>query len=213
MRALEAAGYFHLEQLDGVPMPAVLALHGMGPKGIGALRRALAEHGWAFAEDDVRVGVAQGGLVRLTAGLQPERNDNQTAPTGVDPAEWIASLPKPRQRDDGAVLLTLFGEVTETPALMWGPSIVGFGAQHYRYESGREGDMPRVAFSPRSASTSLYLLSDRERVGPLLARLGKHRQAASCLYVNKLADIDLEVLRELVTLSWADASRRAQFAG
>lgn len=80
--------------------------------------------------------------------------------------------------------------------------MVGFGELHYRYESGREGDMPRVAFSPRSASTSLYLLSDRELIGDLLGRLGKHRQAVSCLYVNKLADIDLDVLRELVELSW-----------
>ena len=202
LRALDAAGYSHLGQLNGVRMADVLALHGMGPKGIGALRRAMAEHGWAFDEDDPSVGAVQGGLVSLTEGLQPDRNDCQTAPTSVDPAEWIATLPKARQRDEGAQILTLFQDVTGTEAVMWGPSIVGFGALHYVYESGREGDMPRVGFSPRSASHTFYLSLDAPGAPELLKRLGKHRRSVACLYVNTLADIDLNVLRELIALSW-----------
>lgn len=202
LRALANAGYEHLQQLDGVPMRDVLALHGMGQKGIGALRRAMAEHGWAFADDDPSVGAVQGGRVSVTEGRQPERNDNQTAPSAVDPVAWVAALPKARQRDDGAALLQLFGEVTGVEPVMWGPSIVGYGELHYVYESGREGDMPRVGFSPRGASNSLYLLDGKPEEKALLDRLGKYKVGASCLYINKLADVDLAVLRELVELGW-----------
>lgn len=202
LRALANAGYSYLGELDGVPMAAILALHGMGPKGIGALRRAMAEHGWAFADDDPSVGAVQGGLVSLTKGRQPERNDSKTAPTKVDPAEWIAGLPKPRQRDEGAQILALFDEVTGERAVMWGPSIVGYGELHYVYESGREGDMPRVGFSPRSASHTFYLSLGAPGAKELLEKLGKHRTSVACLYVNKLADVDVEVLRDLIRLSW-----------
>lgn len=202
LRALEAAGYDHLHQLDGVRMRDILALHGMGQKGIGALRRAMAEHGWAFAEDDPAVGAVQGGRVKVTEGRQPDRNDSATAPTGVSPSEWIAALPRPRQREDGATLLALFDEVTGEPAAMWGPSIVGYGELHYAYESGREGDMPRLAFSPRGGNNVLYGVNGHPGAGDLLARLGKHRVGVSCLYVNKLADIDLAVLRELLAGGW-----------
>lgn len=202
LRALDTAGYTHLGELDGVPMSDVLALHGMGPKGVGALRRAMAEHGWAFAADDPSVGATQGGRVSGTEGRQPDRNDSKTAPTPVEPAEWVASLPKARQRDEGAQLLALFGEVTGADAVMWGSSIVGYGELHYVYESGREGDMPRVAFSPRSASHTFYLALDAPGAPELLQRLGKHRASVACLYVNKLADIDLDVLRHLVVLAW-----------
>lgn len=204
LRALTAAGYEHLQQLHGVPMRAVLDLHGMGPKGIRALRDAMAEHGWAFADDDLAVGAVQGGRVSLTEGLQPERNQNATGPTAVDPADWVESLPKPRQREQGRAMLELFGEVTGVPAVMWGASIVGYGELHYVYESGREGDMPRVAFSPRSASLTLYVNQDTPEANALFDRLGKHRRTVSCVYVNKLDDIDLGVLRELVRLAWTE---------
>lgn len=210
IRALQAAGFTHLGQLDGVRMADVLALHGMGPKGIGALRRAMAEHGWAFTDDDPGVGAVQGGLVAVSEGRQPDRHDNKTVPTSADPGVWIAALPKARQRDDGARLLTLFHEVTGAEAVMWGPSIVGFGELHYVYESGREGDMPRVGFSPRSASNTLYLALDAPGAPALLERLGRHRTSVSCLYVNKLADIDLGVLRELIALSWQHTPQSGQ---
>lgn len=166
------------------------------------MRDALAEHGWAFADDDPAVGAVKGGRVSLTEGLRPERNQNATGPTQVDPAEWIESLPKPRQREQGRAMLELFGEVTGVPAVMWGPSIVGYGELHYVYESGREGDMPRTGFSPRAASLTLYINHNTPEADALFERLGKHRRTVSCVYVNKLTDIDLGVLRELVRLDW-----------
>ena len=105
-------------------------------------------------------------------------------------------------RDEGAQVLALFGEVTGAAAVMWGPSIVGYGELHYVYESGREGDMPRAAFSPRSASHTFYLALDAPGAPELLQRLGKHRTSVGCLYVTMLADIDLDVLRDLVVLAW-----------
>lgn len=183
-------------------MTDILRLHGMGPKGVGALRRAMAEHGWAFADDDPTVGAVQGGRVSVTDGRRPERNDSATAPTSIDPARWIAGLPKPRQREEGAVLLDLFNQVTGDEAVMWGPSIVGYGELHYVYESGREGDMPRVGFSPRVGSHTFYLVLDTPEAQELVGSLGKHRTSVACLYVNKLADIDLSVLRELIDHAW-----------
>lgn len=202
LRALNAAGYEHLGQLDGARMRDVLALHGMGQKGIGALRRAMTGHGWSFADDDPTVGAVRGGLVRVEDGRQPERNANATKPSELLPAEWIAALPKQRQRDDGQAMLAMFDEITGAPAVMWGPSIVGYGQLHYTYESGREGDTARVGFSPRSASNTIYGLTGHDGADELLARLGKHRLGAGCLYINKLADADLDVLRELVALGW-----------
>lgn len=201
-RALANAGYTHLGQLDGAAMPSLLALHGMGANSIGLLRRAMAEHGWSFAEDDPAVGAPRAAVVRLEAGVRPDRNANATAPTDRDAAAWVAALPKPRQRADGAALLQLFGEVTGEPPVMWGPSIVGYGALHYTYRTGREGDMPRVGFSPRASALTLYVLTGHPDTDALLDRLGKHRRSVACLYINKLADVDVPVLRELVTAAW-----------
>lgn len=86
---------------------------------------------------------------------------------------------------------------------MWGPSIVGFGTYHYRYDSGREGDMLRVGFSPRKAALTLYIMAGFDRYEELMARLGKYKTGKSCLYIKRLADIDLAVLQELVKGSLA----------
>ncbi|WP_260853326.1 DUF1801 domain-containing protein [Kocuria palustris] len=129
--------------------------------------------------------------------------DLRTRPTDVDPREFIAGLTPRRRVDDGLALLDLLGAVTEEPAIMWGPSMIGYGAVHYRYATGREGDTFRLGFSPRKAAVSLYGLQGHPRSEELLERLGKHRTAVSCVYVNKLADIDLDVLRELVGHAWA----------
>ena len=111
------------------------------------------------------------------------------------------------KRADARVLDALFRRVTGEPAKMWGPSIVGYGSYHYRYASGHEGDCCRVGFSPRKAKHSLYVMScgderDEAAFAPLLERLGKHSRGKACLYVNKLADIDLAVLEEMVALGW-----------
>lgn len=124
--------------------------------------------------------------------------ENKTQPTVVDPREFIASVEHPTRRADGEVLLELMEEVTGKPPVMWGPTIVGFDEYFYRYDSGHEGTAPMVGFSPRKASLSLYGIKEAPESAELLAKLGKHKTAVACVYVNKLADIDMEVLKELV---------------
>ena len=126
---------------------------------------------------------------------------NKTVKTGASVDEFMAAVGNKRRRDDGLVLLDMMREVTGLGPEMWGPSIIGFGSYHYKYDSGREGDMPLIGFSPRSRSLSLYIMSGFDEYDDLLSRLGKHRTGASCLYINKLADVDMDVLRELVSQS------------
>lgn len=124
-------------------------------------------------------------------------DSNKTGPTAMDPREFIAEVPHPTRRADAQVLLRMMEEVSGQPATMWGPTIVGFGDYHYKYATGREGDASAIGFSPRAANLALYGLTIAPTAGPLLARLGKHKRGASCLYVNRLADVDLEVLTQL----------------
>lgn len=136
--------------------------------------------------------------------------ETKTKPTAVEPAAFIAAVEPPAKRADAEVLEALFSQVTGQPAKMWGPSIIGYGSYHYRYDSGHEGRAARVGFSPRKAKHSLYLLgcggeAENARFEALLARLGKHSRAVACLYVNKLTDIDLAVLEEMVALSWTQS--------
>jgi hypothetical protein len=124
--------------------------------------------------------------------------ENKTAPTDVPVEEFLAGIEHPIRRADGEALLGLIHEVTGEEPLMWGPSMVGFGRYHYKYASGREGDALAVGFSPRKANLALYGLTYAPESAHLLRQLGKHKTGAACLYVNKLADVDLDVLRELV---------------
>jgi hypothetical protein len=133
----------------------------------------------------------------------------KTKPTQVTPESFIEAVDHPGKRADGKVLDALFRKVTGEAPKMWGPTIVGYGRYHYRYDSGHEGDMCRVGFSPRKAKHSLYLMcgspQEEAQFAPLLARLGKFSRGRGCLYVNKLADIDLAVLEEMVALSWKNS--------
>jgi hypothetical protein len=132
----------------------------------------------------------------------------KTKPTAVSVEEFIAAVEPASKREDAPVLDALFRQVTGEMPRMWGPSIVGYGQYHYRYESGHEGTMCRAGFSPRKAKHSLYLLGCGEKdeaMEALLARLGKWSRGAGCLYVNKLADIDLAVLEEMIALSWRNS--------
>jgi hypothetical protein len=135
--------------------------------------------------------------------------ENKTRATEVDPADFIAAVDHPTRRADAMVLLELMRRVTGCEPTMWGPSIVGFGRYHYRYESGREGDSPITGFSPRKANLVVYVMPGYDDHSAILARLGKHRIGKSCLYINKLADVDLTVLEELVAAGVA--SVRAQY--
>lgn len=124
--------------------------------------------------------------------------ENKTQVTDVDPADFIASVEHPTRRADAETLLEMMRRVTGCEAKMWGPSIVGFGRYHYTYESGREGEYMLTGFSPRKANLVLYVMPGYEDKDEILGRLGKHRIGKSCLYVNKLADVDLDVLEEIV---------------
>ena len=137
--------------------------------------------------------------------------ETKTRPTQVSVEDFIAGVEPASKRADAPVLDALFRKVTGEAPRMWGPSIVGYGQYHYRYESGHEGDMCRAGFSPRKAKHSLYILGcggEDEEMEALLARLGKHSRGAGCLYVNKLADIDLGVLEQMIALGWKRSFER-----
>ena len=127
--------------------------------------------------------------------------ETKTRPTDVSVDSFLDAVAHPVRRADGKALRAMMERVTGAPAVMWGPSIVGFGTYHYRYASGHEGDMPRVGFSPRSANLVLYV-GGFPGYEAVLARLGKHKRSTACLYLNKLADVDLSVLEEIVRRTW-----------
>jgi hypothetical protein len=125
-------------------------------------------------------------------------NENKTGPTDVPVEEFLASVEHPVRRADGFELLELMKSVTGQDPVMWGPSIVGFGRYHYRYGSGREGDSAAVGFSPRKANLALHGLTYGPDADRLLPVLGKHKTGAACLYVNRLDDVDRDVLAGLI---------------
>ncbi len=127
--------------------------------------------------------------------------ENKTQPTDADVEAFLNAVDNERKRADSFAILKMMKEVTGEEPVMWGPSIVGFGSVHYKYASGREGDMGLTGFSPRKANLTLYITDGFDKYGDLLARLGKHKTSVSCLYINKLADVDQDVLRELVRRS------------
>jgi len=123
-------------------------------------------------------------------------------PTDADVETFVEAIANATRRDDARVLCALLSEVTGEPPVLWGSSIVGFGSYHYRYESGHEGDAPLASFAPRSAHLVVYLVGGfTDRHERLLQRLGPHTTGKGCLYVKRLADIDLDVLRQLVARS------------
>ncbi len=122
--------------------------------------------------------------------------------------EFIENIEHPRKREDAYKLLEIFEETTGSPAKMWGTSIIGFGSYHYVYPTGHEGDAPYVGFSPRKAKISLYLMLSEDDREQLLSKLGKHTTGKACVYINKLDDIDLEVLKQLIQRSVACLQER-----
>ena len=136
--------------------------------------------------------------------------ENKTKPTAASVDDFIAAIENPRRRADALALLAIYKAVTGLPPVMWGPSIIGFGSIRYVYETGRTGDMPAAAFSPRKASITLYVGDEFEGAAELYASLGKHKKSVACLYVNKLDDVDLDVLREIVTRQFIQDSRASE---
>jgi hypothetical protein len=131
--------------------------------------------------------------------------ENKTKTTNISVSGFIDGLSDESKRADAKALVKLLQNAAGEKPKMWGPSIVGFGSYHYTYDSGREGDMPVVAFSPRKAATVLYGLGEAEA---LLPKLGKHTRGKGCVYIKKLADVDQKVLKAMVVKSIA--ARRAK---
>ncbi len=127
----------------------------------------------------------------------------KTKETKMSVMEFIETVENPKKREDAYKLLKIFEETTGFEAKMWGPSIIGFGSYHYRYESGHEGDAPLVGFSPRKAKISLYFATGDTEREKLLERFGKHTSGKACVYINKLADVNEEVLKQLIEQSIA----------
>lgn len=128
--------------------------------------------------------------------LKTKQNDHSVI-------EFIEKVDSPKKREDAYKLLDIFSETTGYEAKMWGPSIIGFGSYHYKYASGHEGDAPLVGFSPRKAKISLYFATGDEERTKLLEKFGKHMTGKTCVYINKVDDINVEVLQELITQSIA----------
>jgi hypothetical protein len=128
---------------------------------------------------------------------------NKTKPTAISVTAFVNALAEPAKRADAKALIGLMKSATGEAARMWGPSIIGFGAYHYKYESGREGDTVLVGFSPRKAAMVLYGVMGSENAESLLTKLGKHSTGKGCLYIKRLSDVDREVLKELIVGSVA----------
>lgn len=125
----------------------------------------------------------------------------KTKETNNSVIEFIENVENPKKREDAYKLLDIFTEITGYEAKMWGPSIIGFGAYHYKYKTGHEGDAPLVGFSPRKAKISLYFAPGDPNREELLKNFGKHTTGKACVYINKIADIDVDVLKALIDQS------------
>jgi hypothetical protein len=132
----------------------------------------------------------------------------KTRPGSVDPADFLASLDDPVRRADAATVMQMMHEVSGEPPVMWGGSIIGFGRYHYTYDSGHSGEWARLGLSPRKAALSVYIMPGFDGHQSLLDRLGRYKTGKSCLYIKRLQDVDVDVLRELIAASWAEMARR-----
>lgn len=130
----------------------------------------------------------------MKAEIKTRENDHNVT-------EFLNSVVDEKKRLDCFTILNLMKEITSYEPKMWGDSIVGFGSYHYKYASGREGDMPLTGFSPRKQNLTVYILPGFERYAALMAKLGKYKTGKSCLYIKSMEDINLKVLGKLVGLS------------
>ncbi len=127
----------------------------------------------------------------------------KTKPTRDSVAAFLAKIPEAKRREDCKAVAKLMTEVTGEKPEMWGSAIVGFGRHRYKYDNGREGEWPVSGFSPRKSELTLYIMAGFEHFPDVMKRLGKYRTGKACLYIKKLEDIDMKVLKELVTKSVA----------
>ena len=132
--------------------------------------------------------------------------DIQTKVNDASVEEFLSNVENEQKRKDSFEIVKIMQQVSKQEPKMWGPAIIGFGSTHYKYESGREGDMPQIAFSPRKQNITLYIGVGDDSDNPLLKKLGKYTTSKVCLYIKKLADVDRNVLQELI----ADSFEKAQ---
>jgi hypothetical protein len=125
----------------------------------------------------------------------------KTKPTKKDVKEFLSKVENQRRRDDSFRVLEIMQEITKEEPVMWGDSIVGFGSYHYKYASGREADWLATGFSPRKQSLTLYIMDGFEKYEDLLSKLGKYKTGKSCLYINKLDDVSIPILKEIISES------------
>lgn len=129
--------------------------------------------------------------------------ENKTQPTKANVEEFILSIEDETKRDDSFELIKIMTEITGADPVLWGQSILGFGSYTYKYPTGRTGDWMLVGFSPRKTSLTVYIMDGFDKYDEMLAKLGKHKTGKSCLYIKKLADIDMAVLRSMIEHSVA----------
>lgn len=127
--------------------------------------------------------------------------DLKNTPTDENVNEFLNGIENDKKREDSITILNLMKKITGEDPKMWGPSMIGFGSYHYKYDSGREGDWFLTGFSPRKRNFSLYIMAGFEQYENLLQKLGKHQTGKTCLYVNQLDDIDINILEELIRKS------------
>jgi hypothetical protein len=134
----------------------------------------------------------------------------KTKPTKEMVTDFLNKVPDAGRREDCFAVATMMEEITGEKPMMWGPSIVGFGTYRYKYASGREGDWPVAAFSPRKQDLTVYLGIDFEKKDELLGQLGKHKTGKSCLYIKRLSDIHIPTLKKLLKASVKDVKTHAK---
>ena len=127
--------------------------------------------------------------------------ENKTQKTEASVSDFLNTLPDETKRQDCFTILALMKQASGSAPKMWGPAIIGFGDAHYKYESGREGDWFKIGFSPRKANLTLYIMGGLPKYADLLGQLGKHKTGKGCLYINKLSDVNLDVLKEMISQS------------
>lgn len=127
--------------------------------------------------------------------------DNKTKKTRADVIKFMDSIENSKKREDSVRILNLMKEISGEEPRMWGPSIIGFGNYHYKYKSGREGDFFLTGFSPRKSALTLYIMGGFGRYEELLAKLGKYNHGKSCLYIKNLEDVEIDVLKNLISES------------
>ncbi|HLY25788.1 MAG TPA: DUF1801 domain-containing protein [Aggregatilineales bacterium] len=125
-------------------------------------------------------------------------SENKTVPTDKSVQAFLDSVEDDQKRADSWTLVQLMQDITGLPPQMWGGAIIGFGKIHYKYASGREGDMMLIGFSPRKQNLALYAISGSDEYETLLTKLGKYKLGKGCLYLNRLKDVDMGTLKEMI---------------